>query len=75
MFDPGGSRSSPAPACFWDRGARCFVRKFMLGLDEATAFFGGSMTGASTCRRVVSVSYLRRAYSGQIAGSLHLNRL
>ena len=25
----------------------------MLGLDEAAAFFGGSMTGASTCRRVV----------------------
>ena len=28
-----------APARFWNRGARCFVRRFMLGLDEAAAFF------------------------------------
>ena len=35
----------------------------MLGLDEATAFCGGSMTGASTCRRVVPVNYLRRTSS------------
>ena len=27
-----------APACFWDRGARCFVWRFILGLDEAAAF-------------------------------------
>ena len=27
-----------APARSWDRGARCFVRRFMLGLDEAAAF-------------------------------------
>ena len=26
------------PARSWDRGARCFVRRFMLGLDEAAAF-------------------------------------
>ena len=32
-----------APARFWDRGARCFVRRFILGLDEAAAFFLGSM--------------------------------
>ena len=25
----------------------------MLGLDEAAAFFGGSMTGNSACRRMV----------------------
>ena len=28
-----------APARSWDRGARCFVRRFMLGLDEAAACF------------------------------------
>ena len=27
-----------APARSLDRGARCFVRRFMLGLDEAAAF-------------------------------------
>ena len=27
-----------APARSWDRGARCFVRRFMLELDEAAAF-------------------------------------
>ena len=52
-----------APA--WDRGARCFVGRFMLGLDEAAAFFGGSIIGASTCRRVVPADYVRRTYSGQ----------
>ena len=39
MFDPGGSRSSSTPARFWDRGAHCFVGRFMLGLDEAATFF------------------------------------
>ena len=34
------------PACFWERGARCFVGRFLCvrGLEEATTFFGGSMT-------------------------------
>ena len=32
-----------APARFWDRVARCFVGRFMLGLDEAAAFFGRSI--------------------------------
>ena len=27
-----------APARSWDRGARCFVMRFMLRLDEAAAF-------------------------------------
>ena len=70
MFDPGS-----APARFWDRGARCFVERFMLGLDGAAAFFGGSMTEASACRRIVPVNYLRRTYSGQFAGSSKLGRL
>ena len=30
------------PARSWDRGARCFVRRFVLGLDEAAAGCGGS---------------------------------
>ena len=29
----------------------------MLGLDEAAAFFGESMTGESSCRRMVSAKY------------------
>ena len=29
----------------------------MLGLVEAAAFFGGSISGASTCRRVVPANY------------------
>ena len=53
------------PARFWDRGAHCFVGRFILGLDEAAAFFGRLMTGASTCRRVVPVNCSRRTYSGQ----------
>ena len=28
-----------APARFWERGARCFVERFILGMDEAAAFF------------------------------------
>ena len=43
----------PRPARSWDRGARCFVSMFMLGLDEAAAYFEGSMTGESACRRMV----------------------
>ena len=42
-----------APARSWDRGARCFVRRLVLGLDEAEAFLGGSMHGESACRRMV----------------------
>ena len=46
-----------APACFWERGARCFVGRFTLGLDEAAAFFGDWMTGTSTCRRGIGDSF------------------
>ena len=42
------------PARFWDRGARCFVRGFILWLDEAAArYFGGSMIGVSVYRRMI----------------------
>ena len=37
--------------------ARCFVERFMLGLEEAAVVFGGSMTGASACRRMVRTKY------------------
>ena len=30
------------PAHFWDRGVHCFVGRFILELDEAAAFLGGS---------------------------------
>ena len=35
------------PACFWDRGARCFVRLCARGLEEAAMFIGGRMTRES----------------------------
>ena len=31
VFDPGGSNVVSMPARFWERGARCFVRRFTLG--------------------------------------------
>ena len=46
----------------------------MLGLDEAAAFFGGSMTGASTCRRMVRVNYYA-VRNGQFVVSPRLRRL
>ena len=38
-----GNGFASAPAYLWDRGARYFVRRFMLGLNEVAASFGGSM--------------------------------
>ena len=64
-----------APARSWDRGARCFVRRFILGLDEATTFFGGSTTGASACRRDVRAKIFYAVRSGQFADSPRLGRL
>ena len=64
-----------APAHLWDRGARCFVWRFMLGLDETGAFFGGSMIRDSKAFRKAVRAKLRRAYIGQFAGSLKLDRL
>ena len=37
-----------APARFWDRGARCFIWRFMLGLGETAAFFEGPTLRDST---------------------------
>ena len=57
-----------APACFWERGARCFVVRLCVleRVDEAAAFFGGSMIQDSNAfRRVVRAKYLRRTYSGK----------
>ena len=34
----GDYRFASAPARSWDCGARCFVGRFVLGLDEAAAF-------------------------------------
>ena len=50
-----------APARSWDRGASRFVRRSVLGLDEAEACFGGSMTGEA-CRSVVPAKYYRMTY-------------
>ena len=64
-----------APAHFGDRGARCFVWRFMLGLDDTAAFFGGSVVRDSKAFRRAVRAKLRRAYSGQFAGSLKQGRL
>ena len=55
MFDPGGSRSSPRlPVLGSWRALLC--GRFMLGLDETAAFFGGSMIRDSKVfRRAVRV--------------------
>ena len=41
--------------------ARCFVRRFVLGLDEAEACFGGSMTGKACRSMVPAKSYAVRS--------------
>ena len=43
MFDPGCSQGRLRVYPLWDRGVRDFVGWFLLGLDEAAAFFGGSV--------------------------------
>ena len=62
-----------APARSWDRGARCFVRRFVLGLDEVEACFGGSMTGEA-CRSMVPVKCYA-AHSDEFADSPRQGRL
>ena len=51
-----------APARFWDRGARCFVGRFVLGLGEATAFYGGSMIRDSKAFRRALRAFLFTLY-------------
>ena len=68
----------PAPACFWDRGARCFVVRVCVleQLDKNGALFGGSVIRDSKAfRRAVQVKHLCRTYSGKFSGSLKLGRL
>ena len=74
-FDLGGSQGRLHACPFWDRGARCFVWRSILGLDETAVFFGGSMIQDSNAFRRAVRAKLRRAYSGQFAGSLKLGRL
>ena len=61
------------PARFWDRGARCFVRRFVLGLDEAEACFGVSMTGEA-CRSMVPAKGYA-VHSGEFADFPRQGRL
>ena len=49
------------------------VRKFVLGLDEAEACFGGSMTGEA-CRSMVPAKCYA-AHSGEFADSPRQGRL
>ena len=56
MFDPGGFQGRLRSCPFLRPWRALLCWRFMLGLDEAAAIFGGSMTGASTCRRVVPVN-------------------
>ena len=62
-----------APARSWDRGARCFVRRSVLGLDEAEACFGESMTGEA-CRSMVPAKCYA-VHSGEFADSPRQGRL
>ena len=54
--------------------ARVAVRRFMLGLDEAAAFFGESMTGESVCKRRKIRAKCYAVHSGQFADSPRLGR-
>ena len=62
-----------APARSWDCGARCFVRRSVLGLDEAEACFEGSMTGEA-CRGMVPAK-CHAVHSGEFADSPRQGRL
>ena len=49
---PAGQQVVSTSVRFWERGARCFVRKsFVRSLNEAAAFFSGRMTRESSCKR------------------------
>ena len=61
------------PARSWDRGARCNVRRSVLGLDEAEACFGRSMTGEA-CRSMVPAKCYA-VHSGEFADSSRQGRL
>ena len=65
------------PARFGDRGARCFVVSLCVleQLDETAAIFGVSTIRDSKAFRRAVRTKLRRAYSGQSAGSLKQGRL
>ena len=56
------------PARSWDRGAHCFVKRFMLGLDVAAAFFGGSITGHQPAGGLYE-RIVYAVHSGQFADS------
>ena len=62
-----------APARSWDCGARYFVRRSVLGLDEAEAYFGGAMTGEA-CRSMVPAKCYA-VHSGEFADSPRQGRL
>ena len=51
-----------APARSGDRGARCFVWRFMLRLDEVAAFFGGSVIRDSKAFRRAVLAKLFMPY-------------
>ena len=53
---------------------RTVVRRFMLGLDGAAAFFVGSMTEESPCRRMVPAKCYA-VHSGEFADSPRQGRL
>ena len=62
MFDPGGSEGRSAPACFWERGARCFVVRSCAGGD-LQRFLEDRLFGIQKPSGVVRAKYLRRTYS------------
>ena len=74
-FDPGGFQGCLRACPFLGSRRALLCGRFMLGLDETTACFGGSMIRDSKAFRRAVRAKLRRAYSGQSAGSLKQGRL
>ena len=69
MFDPGGLQSRLRACPFVDRGVRCFVGRFMLGLGEAAAVFG---IPQRLGHQLAGKWYGRNIYAVRIAVSLAL---
>ena len=65
-FDPGGFQGRLRTCPFWGSWRRCFLGRFMLGLGEAAACFGGSMIQDSKALRSGTGEILHRTYSGNL---------
>ena len=66
---------SSAPARFWDRGARCFLRRLMLWPNEAAASFGRIDDWGISLQESGTGEIFYAVRSGQFAGSSSFLRL